>query len=113
MSGIALRQALGRAARALGTRAESTAARAGVATAKHSELSMFPSDDPIMRPYYERLAKLQVVPAASPKEASPSELQVGHRRLGASWAQHLQPLSIDNGMAAEMQPQLRMLRILP
>lgn len=36
---------------------------------------MFPSDDPIMRPYYERLAKLQVVPAASPKEASPSELQ--------------------------------------
>jgi hypothetical protein len=73
MSAIALRQAFGRAARVLGSRAESTAAAA------LSSTGPVPSNDPIMRPYYEELARMEVAPAASAREQSPSERAV--RRL--------------------------------
>ena len=72
MSAIALRQAFGRAARVLGSRAQSTAA-ASLTSAP------VPSNDPIMRPYYEELAKVEVIPADSPRELSTSERAV--RRL--------------------------------
>ncbi|PSC74233.1 30S ribosomal S1 [Micractinium conductrix] len=70
MSAIMLRQALGRAARALssaGLRAEHTAAAQALA-----DLPL-PASDPCMRPYYDQVARMQVVPAASPSEVSESE----------------------------------------
>jgi hypothetical protein len=78
MSAIALRQAFGRAARVLGSRAESTAAAA------LSSTGPVPSNDPIMRPYYEELARMEVAPAASAREQSPSERAV--RRLPSTTA---------------------------
>ena len=73
-----LRQALGRAARALssaGLRAEHTAAAQALA-----DLPL-PASDPCMRPYYDQVARMQVVPAASPSEVSESERAVRCRLL--------------------------------
>jgi hypothetical protein len=74
MSSNALRQALGRAARELGVRAESTAAASSSKAVLNDLMPI--RGDPILQPYYEKLTRLRVVPAASPKESSPSELEV-------------------------------------
>lgn len=82
MSGVALRRALGHAARMLGVRAESTVAApaAAAASSKLSGLSeALPSSDPIMQPYYQQIAEMEVFSAASPRQASESEREV--RRL--------------------------------
>ena len=78
MLGVVARRALTRAARALGpgaVRAESSVAAATSPSPEPAALDCFPSQDPVMKPYYQRLASLRVIPAASPKEASPSERQ--------------------------------------
>lgn len=75
---MALRRVLGSAARALGVRGESTAA-AAVAQAPASSLAslgVVPSSDPVMQPYYEELANMEVVPAKGVREASDSERAV-------------------------------------
>ncbi|PRW60439.1 30S ribosomal S1 isoform A [Chlorella sorokiniana] len=78
MSAIALRRALGQAARMLGVRAESTIAAPAAAAAASSKLAglsevSLPSSDPIMQPYYQQIAEMEVYSAASPRQASESE----------------------------------------
>lgn len=78
MSAIALRQALGRATRAFGVfgiRAEHTAAATAVESGALKDVA-FPSSDPVLRPYYEQLAQMEVVCSPSPKECSESERAV-------------------------------------
>lgn len=84
-SAMALRRALGQAARMLGVRAESTIAAPAAAAAASSKLAglsevSLPSSDPIMQPYYQQIAEMEVYSAASPREASESERAVSRRR---------------------------------
>lgn len=80
MSAVAVRQALGRAARAAlgaaGVRAEHTAAAAAASSALAD--ASLPTADPVMRPFYDSIARMEVVPASSPKQSSESETAVRH-----------------------------------
>ncbi|KAL4422473.1 hypothetical protein ABPG75_008670 [Micractinium tetrahymenae] len=69
MSALVARRALGlvRALGAAGARAEHTAASGAL-----QEVA-FPTSDPILRPFYERISGMQMYPAAGPRESSPSE----------------------------------------
>lgn len=90
MSAALLRQALGRAARSLGVRAESTAAAAAeraVPAAVQQQLAEamghLPTSDPALQPYYEQLANMEVLPSHSPRKASESEIAV--RAAAGRW----------------------------
>lgn len=80
---IALRQALGRAARMLGARAESTAAAAAPAASQQlAALGNVPSSDPTLQPYYENLTRMRVMSDASAMKASDSERAVSAAGTG-------------------------------
>lgn len=85
MSAALVRQALARAARSLGVRAESTAAAAAAAerpvpAAVQQQLAealgQLPTSDPALQPYYEQLAQMEVVPSRDSRKASESEIAV-------------------------------------
>lgn len=82
MSALVARRALSlvRALGAAGARAEHTAAATGSGALQEAS---FPTKDPIMLPFYEKIAGMQMHPAAGPHESSPSETAVRpcHRLL--------------------------------
>ncbi|KAL4436072.1 hypothetical protein ABPG77_005520 [Micractinium sp. CCAP 211/92] len=72
MSALVARRALSlvRALGAAGARAEHTAAATGSGALQEASI---PTKDPIMLPFYEKIAGMQMHPAAGPHESSPSE----------------------------------------
>lgn len=123
MSGVALRRALGHAARMLGVRAESTVAApaAAAASGKLSGLSeALPSSDPIMQPYYQQIAEMEVFSAASPRQASESEREVRRLPRRSAAAACLHPTgcwafgrtcTLTAGCPLAVQSELAMLRM--
>lgn len=65
-----------RALGATGARTEHTAAAAASGALQEAA---FPTADPILRPFYEKIAGMQMYPAAGPRESSPSETAVRRR----------------------------------
>ncbi|KAL4855023.1 30S ribosomal protein S1 [Chlorella vulgaris] len=73
MSGALLRRVLGSAASALGRGTRGEASMAAATSKLNALASLTSHEDPIMQPYYKKLAKMDVFPAASVKQASRSE----------------------------------------